>query len=483
MSRSRSSAGASLPATTATGPTDADPRAASPGRRIRSALAGTSAFDVWAFVLPAASFAQVTIGGRLILSEILALALLPWLLRSRDRVLPPMWLIALVGAWFASQVVTDIVVGSAVSDWARGWAAIAFTFVDLVAILVLAGTPRRARIFAVGLAAGMVLEYFFDPTNFVLSDPWKFTFAGAIGYVLAASLSGAWASRRPWIPIAVFAVFGVVNAFDNFRSMSGVALMTAAFLLFSLLLRRRSWTARPTRTRAVVGIGLYGISALAIYIGLSSAAAADLLGDKAKAKFDAQAGVVVPSGGPPAGSSIGPDGSIIPGAPGASSAPVNTLGVLTGGRAELLASTQAIRDSPILGHGSWARGPKYVEIQRQMLIEMGVPGGNQPTDPTLIPTHSYFLGSWVWAGLAGGLFWVAVAVLALWLIASMYGVHLELSPLTAFVVALLLWSIAFSPYSNTERLYAMYAISVCLLSLRLMSRPTVTAPLPAEAAG
>jgi hypothetical protein len=446
-----------------------DRSASSVGASIRSAIASTTAFDVWAFVLPAASFVQMTIGGKLILSEILALALLPWLLRSRDRLRPPMWLIALVGAWFASQVVTDILVGSALTDWTRGWAAIAFTLVDLLAILVLAGTPRRARIFALGLAVGGVLEYVFAPTTFILSDPWKFTFAGAIGYVLAASLSGAWAARRPWVPIAFFTVFGLVNAFDNFRSMSGVALMTAAFLLLSLLLRRRSWTARPTRTRAILGVGLYGVSALAIYVGLSTAAATDLLGDKAKAKFDAQAGVVVPSGLPPAGSSIGPNGSILAGAslaPGASSAPVNPLGVLTGGRAEFLASTQAIRDSPILGHGSWARGPKYVEIQRQKLIEMGVLGGNLPTDPTLIPTHSYLLGSWVWAGLAGGLFWVGVAGLALWLVASLYGVRLELSPLAAFVVSLLLWSIAFSPYSNTERLYAMFAIVVCLLSLR-----------------
>jgi hypothetical protein len=418
---------------------------------------------------------QVTIGGRLILSEILALLLLPWLVRSGDRLRAPVWLFVLLGAWFASQVVTDILVGSALKDWTRGWAAIAFTLVDLLAVLTLAATPRRARIFALGLAAGAVLTYFFNPTANIVVDAWKFAFAGAIGYALAATLSGAWAARRPWLVIAAFAAFGAINAFNGFRSMSGVAFMTAGFLILSLLLARRRWTARHSPAKAIVGVGLFGASALAIYIGLNSAAAANLLGQAAKAKFDAQSGVLEPTA-PSAAASTAPGGSTTPGgstapagstAPSASPGPANPLGVVTGGRAEFLASTQAIIDSPILGHGSWARGAKYVELQRQKLIEMGVPAGNPPDDPDLIPTHSYLLGSWVWAGLAGGLFWLAVAALALWLITNLYGLGLELSPLILFVASLLLWSIAFSPYSNTERLYATFAIVVIALGLRL----------------
>ena len=141
---------------------------------------------------------------------------------------------------------------------------------------------------------------------------------------------------------------------------------------------------------------------------------------------------------------------------------------MTGGRAEFLASTQAILDSPILGHGSWARDPKYVELQRQRLIDLGIPGGNLPADPDLIPTHSYLLGSWVWGGLAGGLFWIGVGTLVLWVLANAYAVGLELNPLIAFVASVVLWGIAFSPYSNTERLSASFGIVVCLLATRLM---------------
>jgi hypothetical protein len=438
---------------------------------IRTTPAGITALDVWAFALPALSFVQVVIVGRLILSEILAAALLPWLLRSRDRLRPPTWLIVLLGVWFASQILTDVVVGSAFSDWIRGWAAIAFTIIDLLAILTLAATPRRARIFAGGIAAGSALAYFFEPTLLMVADPWKFAFAASIGFTLAAGLSGAWAARRLWLVIAAFATFGVINAvLFGYRSMSGVALLTAAYLLLIGLLGRHRWLAASSPTRAIVGGGLFAASALLVFVGLNTAAAANLLGDAARAKFEAQSGEVGPSVAPggsvAAGASIPPSASVAPGA----SAPANPLGVITGGRAEFLASTQAILDSPILGHGSWARGPKYVEMQHQKLIEMGVPRGNLPTDPTLIPTHSYLLGSWVWAGVAGGIVWLAVAAVVLWVIASLHATRLEFSPLIVFAGSLLLWSIAFSPYSNTERIYAMFAIVVCLLGLRMVQR-------------
>ena len=385
---------------------------------IRTALSDISALDVWAFLLPATSFLQITVIGRLMVSEILALALLPWLLRSTDRLRAPRWLLVLWGAWFVSQVVTDLVVHSAFSDLARGWAAIAFTLVNLLAILTLAATPRRARIFAVGLAAGGIAGYFFAPSVYAASDPWKWAFAIPIGFVLAAVLSTGGASRWPWLPIVVFALFGVINAFLLFRALSGVSLLTAAYLLVAALLGQRNRLSRPSLIRAGVGIASYGIAAVVVFTTLNAAAAGDLLGDAAKERFDSQAGVVTPSTAPGATATSGPG---------------NPLGVLAGGRAEILSSPLAIRDSPILGHGSWARDPKYVELQRQGLIELGIPGGNAPTDPTLIPTHSYLLGSWVWAGLAGGLFWIAIALLALWVLANLYAVQTDLKVLIVFV--------------------------------------------------
>ena len=82
-----------------------------------------SALDIWAFILPAVSFAQVAVVGQLFVSELLMLVMLPWLWSVRDRPPLPRWFVVLWAGWLLSQVVTDIVVGSAFEDFARGWAS------------------------------------------------------------------------------------------------------------------------------------------------------------------------------------------------------------------------------------------------------------------------------------------------------------------------------------------------------------------------
>ena len=136
-----------------------------------------------------------------------------------------------------------------------------------------------------------------------------------------------------------------------------------------------------------------------------------------------------------------------------------------GGRG-FFASVRAIIDSPILGHGSWAKDPKYAKLQSQGLNDLGIVGGNQPTDPNLIPAHSYLTQSWIWAGLAGGLYWLAVAALALWLMGNLFAFRTGLAPLIVLSTTLLLWNVAFSPYGNTARFLAAFGIAVSLLALR-----------------
>ena len=448
---------------------------------VRNGTASSSLLDLCAFILPALSFLEVRIIGRLIVSELLALALLPWLLRSRERLRLPRWLFALWAAWLLSQVVTDVVVHSAFIDWTRGWANIIFTLIDLAALLVLAATPRRARIVAAGLAAGGLLGYIFVPYPAAATDPWKWAFAIPVAFILAAALSGASAARRPWVGVAAFAGLGLINALAQFRSLSGVAFITSAYLLLAAVAAGRNRLRRPTIARSIGGVTVYGAMALAVFVGLNAAAAANLLGEAAKAKYDAQAGIVEgaspsPRSSPLAGAQPTAGTNAVP-SPASGS---NPLGVIAGGRSEILTTPRAIRDSPILGHGSWAKDARYVELQREGLIDFGVPNGNEPTDPNLIPTHSYLLGSWVWAGLGGGVFWAAVAVLALWMMANLYAMKLALSPVIVFSTTFLLWNIAFSPYGNTQRLFAMFGVSVCLLGLRLAREAQRTSAAPAE---
>jgi len=395
-----------------------------------------TALDVWAFVLPAISFITIAIGGQLIVSEILALAMLPWLWGARDRLPLPRWFVLLWAGWLISQIMTDVVVGSAFADYTRGWVAIVFTFTDFAAILVLVSTPRQARLFALGLAAGGVLGYVFVPNAYAAGDPWKWAFAGSVGFALAAGLSGRTGVRRPWLPIAAFAVFGVLNLVLGFRSLGGVSLLAAGYLVLGLLVRRPETASNASMLRAVAGLVFLAVAVWGTLQIYDTAASQGLLGPDAQAKYLEQSG---------------------------------SLGVLVGGRSEILVSSQAVIDSPILGHGSWAKDFAYVDLLGDRLSSFGYEMGAGSSDLGLIPAHSYLMQSWVWAGLLGGVFWLAILAIAVWLLANLYASRVELAPLLTFSTILLLWNIAFSPYGASARIAASFGIVLCLLGLRLLS--------------
>lgn len=130
----------------------------------------------------------------------------------------------------------------------------------------------------------------------------------------------------------------------------------------------------------------------------------------------------------------------------------------------MLASTQALSDSPILGHGSWAKEFAYVDLLAERR-SLGYEVGAGYYDVGLIPAHSYLMGSWVWAGFLGGLFGLSILGIVVWLLASLYSFHVDLAPVFVFSTMILLWNIAFSTYGFSARLTAPYGIAVCLLGL------------------
>ncbi len=89
--------------------------------------------------------------------------------------------------------------------------------------------------------------------------------------------------------------------------------------------------------------------------------------------------------------------------------------LFSGGRPEIQVSSQAVKDSPIIGYGSWPQDSKYVEMLFDIEVEQGVIDASDVADleTNLIPTHSHLMGAWVWAGILGATFWFYI----LWLTA------------------------------------------------------------------
>ena len=141
-------------------------------------------------------------------------------------------------------------------------------------------------------------------------------------------------------------------------------------------------------------------------------------------------------------------------------------GVLVGGRPDLLGAIPAIYDSPILGHGSWAKDWTYLKAEREALLLLGYKEAFQITREDYIsgyiPAHSYLLQAWIWAGIVGALFWAWVFVFTARAFMRIYPPTVALLPLFSLVALSLLWEVLFSPYGEDVRIVFPYYMVVVM---------------------
>jgi hypothetical protein len=398
--------------------------------------------DVFAFLVPALLAVTFRVTGRLFLSELVLVATIPagLALHRFDRA--TRWPTAIVVAgllWLWAQVVTDLYRSTPARDLARGWLSVVFTIVDFVAILIIiSGERRRILLFTAGLAVGYALTYRLAPSPYAEADPWKFGVATPIT-LLIVLLSCHRAASRHFIPAALLLGAGMLNFAFGFRSLGGVCLLASAYLAAQAF-SRRSGPLRVTLLR-VVGLCLIGIVSAALLITAYGHAARDgFLGAPAAQKYSQESS--------------------------------GKFGVLLGGRPELFVSSRAIADSPLIGHGSWAKDPKYTNELLSVLYR----NGYQPSGGLLygirhsgflIPSHSFLFQSWVEAGLLGAVFWFLVLALTVTTLIGSFKERPLLSPLLAFLSVLLIWNIFFSPYGADQRIVAMFTVAVLLTCKRL----------------
>lgn len=338
--------------------------------------------------------------------------------------------------WLVGLVLTDIYRDTPFEQYSRGWAKVLSFIVNFTAIRALFGKNIKSAIAlvyvtllaeAIKLSLGMGDDMI---KGGIFGDPWKF---GNGAYFTATILLGSiYLVRNPETKL-----FGLVlpflaaafNLSQNARNLFGISAISAFIFLISINFKRRL---KPQTIAIFVAGGLVvGGGLISVY---SYTASNGLLGVEAQQKYMNQT--------------------------------QGDLGILLGGRTETLASTQAILDSPIIGHGSWARDRRYVYLMFARMQQAGVRlQGDWAAADDLIPSHSHLLGAWVEAGLLGAVFWIW----ALWV--TMKGLYAALrnpTPFTAFIVFVglsLLWDIGFSPFGLDRKFVTaalLYLMMLCV---------------------
>jgi hypothetical protein len=389
--------------------------------------------DIFCLFVPVFQFVQFQAAGSLLLSDLLILAALPMAIarhapRLRQKPMPI--LLALGLFWLIAQITTDLIRNTPPEDYFRGWLKICFVLANFTVVwLVVCTSQRRFVLYGVGLAIGTLLSFYMHPSEDALSAPWKFGIG--IPVTMLVALFAAQFRKHRYLGILLpLTLLAVVHAFEDFRILAVISFISAIYSLFLMSANREQFGRSRLALLALTVAG--GIMAFTVVY--SHYAELGVFGEYAQQKLEAQSG----------------EG-----------------GLLLGGRSEILASGPAILDSPLLGHGSWARDSTYGAILVDRRADLGYKSFQSGKSDDLIPTHSYLFGSWVDAGVMGGVFWLFMLGFTLKTILSASGTE-PLLPLFAFLGLMLSWDTLFSPLGTPTRFVAPYfmAAMVVLRSFR-----------------
>ena len=378
--------------------------------------------------------------GEIPVAEILIVMALPVLLvvRRVNYLRPGMLPIyGFLVLWLLNLLITDIWRSTPTIDWIRGDANLLFFALDLLALSALVSNNQRRQVIFLGAyGVGALLSARFQPSLATIDEPWKFGYAAGTN-VLIALLSCYFFGRRNYLLTGML-MGGIilVNLLENFRGPVLTTLVAIALVLPVIPQRIGQLTVLPKKgslANIVVLIGLAVIAGTAADELVQFVTQHDLLKDRALQKNQVQS------------QSAG--------------------GLLLGGRPEILVSSQAVLDSPILGHGSWARDFKYIEMMYDIRSRWGF---RTPLDYEeeyslgVIPTHSHLMGAWVQAGIFGAIFWGYM----FWQVGKglirLSALRPALSPVLAVMLTSFLFDILFSPFASTRRMTEGFLIIILL---------------------
>lgn len=392
--------------------------------------------DAGLFLLGAAGAFSANIVGSLPGDEILLLPILPALLMLRGRrafTRQYLWFYVLTGAWLFGTIVADLYAGSPAENRMKGTARVVFFGLDFIALAILLNNkPRRMIIFALSIAAVMLFYTRQFRGDFLTQ--WKFGFSGAFA-ILAFLVSGYFYTRRIyWMCVFISLGMAALNLMFAFRSQLAVVLVSAVLSLplFGQTQKRGHGTAAGrSRFSILILLALAGASAYLANAAIKYAALNGYFSESLQTKFESQAG--------------------------------GDYGVLVGGRPETLVAIQAIRDAPILGHGSFPYGPKYIQMKQDIQYQHGYTESDEPEEVEfpVIPTHSHLTMAWVESGILGGICWIYFFVLTLRSALKLSSMRPNMTPLYSYLLVGFLWDILYSPFGSVNRLWGAYLILLC----------------------
>ncbi len=402
--------------------------------------------DVLAFVIPVTQVIKIHLVGELYGPDIAYPVVFLFLFFSTRREKWPRELrtgIMLAALWFVGAVISDIYQSTSWEDIARGWSKILLFVVILLGIYQLVRNDlRRIILLILGEALGITLEALVNPDILAAYDPWKFGVGAGVTIAIIYLACIVLPANVFWrlIGATIIIATSFLSLALNVRALFGFTFLTGIFAAAKIAIDSRKSSRRLTVVQFAVAIVFILTVVQGMFFIYSTAASQGWLGLDAQDKYEAQTR---------GGSSV-----------------------LMGGRDEILVSIQAVVDSPIIGHGSWARDIYYVAMLRDLLEAKGtdVAFSGNIFDNDVIPAHSHLMGSWVESGVLGGVFWIWALIISFRASFAMVNLRRPEMPFVAFVLISLVWNILFSPFAAFMRFQTAAALYLAIVVIGLAKR-------------
>jgi O-antigen ligase len=406
--------------------------------------------DLALVILASSATLSINFVGSLPGSEVVALLMLPFLLLTNGQRAfrrEYMWFYLLLGLWLLGTIVGDAYLESAMTNRAKGVARVLYFGLDFAALTILINGKTRGFIaFTIGFAPAMAYIGYYFRSEFLTA--WKFGLGFSLTLLALLISCHYYARRKHWIYISVFLGIATLNLIFAARSQVAIDLVSLALILpiFERGSRKQMAVAGGGRRalKVAVLLALAGGGAYAANQAIRFGASHGFFDESTQDKFETQE--------------------------------KGKLGVLGGGRPETLVAIQAIRDSPLLGHGSYAVDPKYILLEKDIQYQYGYTESDSAPDDDSggIPAHSHLTQSWVESGIFGGVFWIYALILTFRGILVLVSEGSPLAPLFSFLLTGFVWDILYSPMGSFDRIWGAFAMLISYNLLRVSRENRLT---------
>ena len=390
------------------------------------------------FLIGLISSQKLYLIGELYIGEVMAIAYLIYnfkLLRlsGAERTI---FLFAVL--WSCAQLISDLINNSAWIDAIKGiFAPLVFLSTLIFLVNYLNEKFDRLPSLLLGITIGELIQLLIFPTVYFIDNSWKWGFGGAVLGIFIIYFSFFKENSNKTLLFMVLILFLIISLYFDGRSLAIFPILSA--LIYSAYYGHKKSTFIKRFSGKFVGIKLVIIVLPLLYV-MNLAASSLFSSEVVLSHFSTQSAHkyrIQASG---------------------------AYGMLLGGRTEILASGQAFFDKPLFGHGSWPKDKngyrdKYSILRQKLGYSLREDGGYEESAyRALIPSHSYLMGAFVWAGVFGGLFWLVLLNSTL----RLFLININLLPLYFHIGMIgFLWNVFFSPFGASGR----WGASIFLASL------------------